>query len=185
MTGSIYRRDVEISLELLDGVSQNRVESLVFTRDQTDFLSEVLELRPLNVRVPPIGGAGYGGSSTAGRLVRGASRFLRSVPCSRSELVSGGGSTQSGSLYFNWTGSRFSAVKALQVRALASRMLDQLTRGAECFHVWLHPFNLAETSAHLPRFKRFMARAADLRDAGQIEILTMRDFARRNRRLRE
>ena len=180
VTGSMYRRDVEISLELLDVVSTRRVESLVFTRDQTDFLPDVLELRPLNVRVPPIGGGGYGGSSTAGRLFRGAARFLRRVPSSKFELVSGGGSTQSGSLYFNWTGSRISPVKALQVRALASRMLEQLAKGTESFHVWLHPFNLAETSAHLQRFKRFMTRAADLRDAGQIEILTMREFAMRN-----
>lgn len=182
VTGSAYRRDVEISLERLDAVSPRPVESLVFTRDETDFLSQVLELRPLNVRVPPTGGGGYGGSSTAGRLVRGAARFLRSVPASEFELVAGGGSAQSGSLYFNWTGSRFSPIKSFQVRALASRMLDQLTKGTAGLHVWLHPFNLAETTEHLPRFKRFMARAADLRDAGQIDILTMREFATRGRR---
>ena len=179
VTGRMYRRDVEISLEALDRVTSTPVESLVFTRDETKFTPEVLGLRPLNVRVPPIGRGGYGGSSVASRLARGATRFLRNVPECRLEQVTGGGTSQSGSFYFNWTGSRFSAIKSVQVRALASRMLNQLASGTESFHVWLHPFNLAETSAHLPRFKRFLSRAADLRDAGQIEIITMREIARR------
>ena len=89
-----------------------------------------------------------------------------------------GSTTQSGSLYFNWSGGRYSVLKKVQLEVQVRRLLRVLSSQVSGdYHIWLHPFNLAETADHTSRFLWFIDRLVALRDAGQIEIVTMSGFS--------
>lgn len=177
-SGPSYAADVLASCEQLEAYFGSKIESLVLTRDDCKFLPDVLQARPLHVRVGP---RNYGsrGSGKLGRIVRGAARFFEPVPASEFERLAQGGSTQSGSFYFNWSGGDFAAVKRAQVQIQAKRALRQLATTEQVVHVWLHPFNLAESPRHFASFVDFLGKAVELRDAGKTEILTMRGLAAR------
>lgn len=178
MTGAAYAADVRRSCEQLEAYFGNQVESLVFTRDDCKFLPEVMQSGPLHARIGP---PSYGsrGSGKFARIGRGAARFFEAVPPSEFERLPQGGSTQSGSFYFNWSGGDFEAVKRAQVQIQARRALRQLASSDQVIHVWLHPFNLAESPRHFSSFVDFLGKAVALREAGKTEILTMRGLAAR------
>ncbi|MAW61821.1 MAG: hypothetical protein CMJ94_13465 [Planctomycetes bacterium] len=177
VTGAQYQADVAQSLTQLERHFDEPVRSLVFTRDQADYLNEVLTLRPLHVRLGP---STYRTArpGRAHRVLRGLRRYVESVPASRVEAQAQGASSQSGSMYFNWVGGDFALAKRVQVGLQAKRVLRGLARGDEAYHLWLHPFNLAESPALCERFLSFLDQAVRLRDAGRTRILTMSDFAR-------
>ena len=176
VTGAHYRADVAQSIEQLEQYFGTRVRSLVFTRDQADFLHDVLAIQPLHVRLGP---STYRASrpGRVHRILRGVRRFVEAVPESRVEALPDGASSQSGSMYFNWIGGDFARVKQVQVGQQAKRVLRGLAGGSGAYHLWLHPFNLAESPALCDRFLEFLDQAVRLRDAGRTKILTMADFA--------
>jgi len=173
-----YVQDVALSIERLEAHTGCEIDSLIFTRDQDDFRAEVSALRAMNLRIGP---QSYGKASMGklARVLRGASRFWQAIPESRVTDGADGECLQSGSLYFNWSGGDFEFVKRQQVRAQASRMLRQMERTGGIYHVWLHPFNLAESPQHDLAWRNFLDGAVRLRDKGSLEILTMRDCGRR------
>jgi len=169
-----YVEDVSASLERIEALFGEPVESLVFTRDQDNFRKEVSAMRPLNLRIGP---QTYGKATMTQftRMKRGAARFWQAVPESSVERGSQGECLHSGSLYFNWSGGEFEGIKRLQVRTQVARMLRQMQSREATYHVWLHPFNLAESPHHWRLFRQFLESAVRLRDAGGLAILTMRD----------
>ncbi|MCP4772061.1 MAG: hypothetical protein GY879_11705 [Planctomycetes bacterium] len=178
VTSEQYVKDVELSIERLEQQYGAPIESLIFTRDQDDFRAEVSEKRVMNLRIGP---QSYGKASMGklARMMRGATRFWQAIPASVIRNGEHGECLQSGSLYFNWSGGDFEYLKRQQVRTQASRMLRQMQADGGTYHVWLHPFNLAETPQHQRAFRHFLESAVRLRDAGGLEILTMRDRSRR------
>jgi len=178
VTAKQYVDDVALSIERLEQQYGTPIESLIFTRDQDDFRAEVSAQRVMNLRIGP---QTYGKASMgkAARMMRGATRFWQAIPASVIRYGEQGECLQSGSLYFNWSGGDFEFLKRQQVRTQAARMLRQMQVDGGTYHVWLHPFNLAETPQHQRAFRHFLEAAVRLRDAGSLEILTMRDCGRR------
>lgn len=59
----------------------------------------------------------------------------------------------------------------------ANRGLNAALRQKRVFHLWFHPTDLTcRTEAMLGGLRQIFARAASLRDAGQLDILPMRDL---------
>jgi len=172
-----YKKDVKMSLTLLEQFFGEKVRSLVFTRDDTTFLDSVATIGNLNLRTECLA---YGNRSdgSVGRIIKGCKRYMSHVPPSIIEKSSMGCTTQSGSLYFNWYGGRYVFLKKLQLETQLNRLLHRLgTDEPGDYHVWLHPFNLAETPDHTSRFLWFIDRLVALRNSGQIEIVTMSEFS--------
>lgn len=175
-TGEQYAMDVERSCSQLNSYFKRDIQSLVFTRDDATYLPQVLDRRSLNVRLGP---ENYY-SPSANRLSRiksGAFRYFQTVPESKLQLIENGGTSQSGSLYFNWSGGDFEGLKKVQVQLQAKRVLKLLASSDKTFHIWIHPFNLAESAYHQTAFLDFLCEAVKLRDKGSTEILTMSNFA--------
>lgn len=64
--------------------------------------------------------------------------------------------------------------------ARARKGLRAAVRERRIFHLWLHPTDLAErTDAMLSGLRRIFETVAQLRDAGEIEVLTMGELAHR------
>jgi peptidoglycan/xylan/chitin deacetylase (PgdA/CDA1 family) len=166
--------DVSLSLTRLEEFSGRPVESLIFARDQAECLEEVAARHPLNFRVGP---TTYGrpGSGRLSRIWRGARRYLDPLP--EGEVAAGphGSCIQRGSFYFNWSGGDFEALKRRQVQIQASRLVRQMNGGGGTYHVWLHPFNLAESNRHWPAFRGFLEACLRLRDREALAILTMKE----------
>ena len=177
VTSTCYREDVSLSLKILEQYFGKTVKSMVFTRDDTTFLSSVAGICNLNLRTEcPAYGQRNDGSIT--RIAKGCRRYLENVPRSTVAPSMRGSTTQSGSLYFNWSGGRYSVLKKVQLEVQVRRLLRVLSSQVSGdYHIWLHPFNLAETADHTSRFLWFIDRLVALRDAGQIEIVTMSGFS--------
>jgi hypothetical protein len=59
----------------------------------------------------------------------------------------------------------------------ANRGLNAALRQKRVFHLWFHPTDLTcRTEAMLGGLRQIFTRAARLRDAGQLDILPMRDL---------
>jgi hypothetical protein len=59
----------------------------------------------------------------------------------------------------------------------ANRGLNAALRQKRLFHLWFHPTDLTRrTEAMLDGLRQIFERAASLRDAGQLDILPMRDL---------
>lgn len=74
----------------------------------------------------------------------------------------------SGSMFFKARGGRLYALPFPYVRA--QRGAGCAMREGRILHIWVHPFNFAETRMLLPLFLRFLRSACEARDAGRLEI---------------
>jgi hypothetical protein len=174
VTAEHYVADVAASVDRLEALYGKPMDSLIFTRDQDAFREQVSAYRSMNLRIGPQN-YGKAGSGKLRRMMGGVARFWDPIPESHVALGPQKECTHGGSLYFNWSGGDFEAIKRLQVRTQASRLLRQMRQQDSTFHLWLHPFNLAESTHHWRLFQRFLTEAVRLRDAGSLAILTMRD----------
>jgi len=163
--------DFELSLRQLERSFDRPVTSVIFPRDELDALDEVGALGSFSVRVP---GGHYGTPSMSGldraRLV--ASRALGPVPPAVDSVLNSGNPAQTGSLYFNWAiGS--GVVRRIR-RLLHGRAVDAVLRDAALtgapYHLWVHPFNLAESDRLAADFLGFVDRLAALRDASKLTV---------------
>jgi hypothetical protein len=68
----------------------------------------------------------------------------------------------------------------------ATKGLRQAASRKQLFHLWTHPFNLGmRTDELLGGFEEILREACRLRDAGELEILTMRELTARLDRRQE
>ena len=82
-------------------------------------------------------------------------------------------------IYFPMHGVRRLVPMRLRVRRLL-KGLNEAGRRRRIFHLWFHPTNFAEqTEAMFEGLRRILLRAAELRERGQLEILTMSQIAER------
>lgn len=170
-----YIEDVRVSKCALQRVFDRPVKSLVFPRDQTQFSCGVSKDLGMAYRVGP-----YEGQPARSRFIRvrdGGMSFVRGVPESKVFVDEFGNCSQSGSLYFNALGGSYESVKKKLLKVQCARLLRQLERGEGSFHVWLHPFNLGESSNQLQDFCDFVEAVARLRDRGLVDVVTMSDRA--------
>jgi len=166
-----YVEDVRISIEVLESYFSRPITSLVFPRDQANFNNEIAKKFPLNFRLNP----SYGdNTSKMGRMISGASRIYKMPPHSKIIMGQYGENYQTGSLYFNWSGGSYERIKKALTKIQVNRMLSDM-HNESIYHIWLHPFNLAESSQHFSMFAEFIRNIAELRDKGLIEIVTMED----------
>jgi len=168
-----YVSDVKKSISTLEYYFNQKIETLIFPRDQSDFNNEIASYRPLNFRLNPRYGLNM---STIFRVASGVSRVYSSPPSSRVILGSYGELYQTGSLYFNWLGGKYEYFKKILVKMQASRVLSITNKSSIC-HIWLHPFNLAESKEHFDLFVTFLHSLSRLRDKGVVEVVTMKDIS--------
>lgn len=170
-----FTADVSVSLRQLTHFTGRLCSSIIYPRDQTDWNSAVARRFKLDARVNPAFGLKTD-------FVSRASRSLRNIggKYPRSNIYVGeyGELYHSGSIYFNWCSSNYSAVKKIilqqQVNHLVAQARNGEMRDAVC-HVWLHPFNLSEDARLFELFKDALVKLASLRDEGLVEMSTMAD----------
>jgi len=172
VTAAGYVSDVSNSISVLEKYFGRSVRSLVFPRDQARFNNDVAVAHPLNFRLNPNFGKKIG---RLNRMINGAGRFYKNVPQSKVIMGAHGEYYQTGSLYFNWSGGKYESIKKYLTTLQSKRMLSEMTDG-DVYHVWLHPFNLAESREHLEQFLKFIRDIARLRDDGMLEVVTMDDL---------
>lgn len=78
----------------------------------------------------------------------------------------------SGSMFFNWPGSH-TAIRKAYVKNAAYRGLNNAVEKEQAFHLWLHPYNLAEIQNLQSELMIFLQEACKLRDAGKLDIVPM------------
>lgn len=176
MTADIFRTDVADSMESLEGVFGKVPRSLIFPRDDSSFRTAVVDLPLSGFRLNPSLGRSEGPLM---RAARGFGRFFREVQPSLITTGSGGRVFQTGSLYFNWVGGRYPSVKRNLLLRQTRRLLRQFGESEGVFHVWLHPFNLAESKELLELLLMFLKEVRTLRDQGRCEVLCMKTITER------
>ncbi len=174
VTSDQYVADVKQSLLILEKTFSTPVKSLIFPRDDILFRHEITaKIRPLNFRLNP---SFYNSHNKLGRVFDGAMRFVRDLPASVITSGACGEVYQSGSMYFNWSGGDFEQIKKKLVDIQSKRLIGQLERTDNVYHVWIHPFNLAESVEHYLSFSLFLKKVVDLRDMGVLDVVTMADI---------
>lgn len=94
-------------------------------------------------------------------------RLVATPPLAERATLESGLTRCTDSLLYN-TGGRAAMVPWLYRRAMRGLRRAAAQRGE--YHVWTHPFNLAETAGLLESFQSLLLAAARLRDADQLEI---------------
>jgi len=173
VTTDQFVTDVLLSFQMLESFLGRPVSSLVFPRDQESYRHHLTRLKPdLNMRLNPNFDRRQGSFE---RTVSGMLDFVRPVKRSMTFVGSRDEIYQTGSLNFNAVGGKYKLVKKHLLKLKLKRLMKQIANGtsADLYHVWLHPFNLSESSLNYYLFKRFLAELVDLRDAGLLEVETM------------
>lgn len=173
VTAIQYSTDIQQSTKRLEKILGSPVSSLVFPRDQDNYRLQVAQKIPkLNMRLNPKFGESQ---STVDRGISGLLDFIRPVKKSQTMVGASGEIYQTGSLNFNAFGGRYKFVKKQLLQVRLKRLAKQLNKGknGDLYHIWLHPFNLSESSLNFSLFKDFLALLESLREAGTIKIETM------------
>ncbi len=179
-----YVADIEMSLEVLHRVTGSKPTTIVFPRDQSDFILEVEQDCRLDARLNP-----YYDVKSRGALVRAkdvALTLVKGVP--ESKVILGNNSTvhQTGSIYYNWIGGNYESIKKQLLKLNQTKLLQQLGEKESIYHIWLHPYNLSENGEVKSSFFEFLRILAKMRDLGTISIASMGDVSDRyNRAVRE
>jgi len=160
------------ALDTLGTSSGARVESITSPRDQTRFHRDVARTRRMNMRFGP----DLFSSTNSNRLrgiVKGGARFFRGPPESTATIESEVQCCQTDSVYLNWIGDSFESINRHLVRMQVERLLRVMSTAESAYHVWPHPFSLAESEELRDLFYLWSVSAAQLRDEGGVEIGTM------------
>lgn len=174
VTSVQYLADVSDSILVIENYFGRSVRSLIFPRDQAKFNNDIAQQYPLNFRLNPNFGRSLGKLS---RIVEGASRVYKMAPNSKIVMGAYGEYYQTGSLYFNWSGGSYESIKKYLTKLQANRLIGGIQESS-VYHVWLHPFNLAESREHLEEFTKFIVNVAKLRDAGLVDVVTMNELTK-------
>jgi hypothetical protein len=157
-------------------------QSFVFPRNQVNHLDL---LREMGIRVFRSVDQGWfssvrrRGGALAGRVANLVDKALPIPPRSVTPMRHPDGLVElpSSMLLFGRSGLRRVVHPAMLV-AKAQLGLEAARRDGGVFHLWFHPSNFYhDTERQLDVLARIVARAARLRDRGQIEIRTMGSFA--------
>lgn len=79
----------------------------------------------------------------------------------------------SGSMLFMWPGGSLSAARRRFVNHRAYVGLDRAVASGDTHHIWLHPFDLSQTTGLMDDLLAFLAKAASFRDRGQLHVGVM------------
>ncbi|MFL6727006.1 MAG: hypothetical protein ACJ8FS_10910 [Sphingomicrobium sp.] len=80
--------------------------------------------------------------------------------------------------FLNWRfGARSLVPTIATVRRWRHQLRDAVANGG-VVHLWLHPHNLITAPATESLLQRVLAEVADMRDSGQLRIVTQRDYCR-------
>ncbi len=166
-------KDSRLSVDILQDVFQRQMKSIIYPRDQIDHRSEIYEALKLQYRINP---SFFKKSGAVNRLLRGAKSFLVGVPQSDVYIGSKMECAQVGSLYFNWVGGRYESLKKLNLLLSINKLKKQVKKETGLYHIWLHPFNLTESSLVLEEFYKFIGELLELQKNYRVEFLSMEDI---------
>ncbi len=175
LSSDAFVEDIRLSFAELERLSGNRVESIVFPRDYADYHLQVAQAFPMNFRLNP---NFFYRPGTIFRLLRGAAKFASKLPPSHVYLGSMGETYQTGSMYYNWIGGRYTGIKRLLFFRNRNQLIRELSKGKGTYHVWLHPCDFAENELLYDAFLELLRNTTVLRDKGVLEVLTMSEVGR-------
>ena len=166
-------KDSQLSVDILEHVFKRQMKSIIYPRDQIDYRREIFEALKLQYRINP---SFFKQNSAANRLMRGAKSFLVGVPQSDVYIGSKMECAQVGSLYFNWVGGKYEAIKKTNLLLSLNKLKKQVKSETGLYHIWLHPFNLSESSLVLEEFYKFIGELLELQKKYRVEFLSMEDI---------
>ena len=166
VTSAEYATDIKLSIKHLEEYFKTPIRSVVLPRDDTAYLNKLVKVCPLNYRVNP---AVYNKNK----------RCLKRFSPEQSRIILGqfGETYQNGSLFFNPNpGGKMQLAKQLSFRCQLWSLLHKLRTTDEVFHVWLHPFNLVQSTQHKEMFMHFLKTVSSLIDIGKTNTITMAEL---------
>lgn len=168
--------DIVVSVKKLKEFSGRNIDSLVYPRDQVQYRFDVAKKTDLTMRINPSWGEANG---QIHRILNSTKRMVGRIP--ESQVVNGLQDVifQTGSMNFNAPKNRFSLAKKLLLSRSLASLCDRLEEGKGVYHVWLHPFNLSESSFVYRKFMDFLDVVGSLQQGGRLEVISMQDVAYR------
>lgn len=140
-------------------------KSFVFPVNQVSNLDLLSQVGIEVARIPP-----KISSRNVGKL---SEALLGQTPTARRCKVQSDLYTEAGSMLFNWRGKK---LRKLLINHQVGLGLSKATRSDYHFHLWLHPFNLAEIPGLESGLYKLLKKAAGLRDEGKIDIVSMSEI---------
>ena len=146
-----------------------KLETFVFPRNLVGRVSALTEH----------GFTGFRGTLRQSRLVSLAKELAVSAAAQPQGVVENGLTVIPPGHFFNWrVGLRKRVPKAATAQRWRS-MLQSASRSGGVVHLWLHPHNIISGPETMDVLRDVLASAARMRDAGEIEIVTQAQYARR------
>ena len=170
----MYIQDIELSITTLRKYFSSEISTLIFPRDQSDYLKDIEGNCQLNTRLNT-----YFDNANRNALVRIKDTAVTSLNGpKRSLIIEGKYNTihQTGSFYFNWIGGKYPKLKKQITLRNQNFVQSNLTPG-NVYHIWLHPYNLAENNEVFEAFKTFLKNLSKLREAELIDVKTMNQIS--------
>ncbi len=113
-------------------------------------------------------------STRLGKLIE---MLSGSTPASELSAGPRGLNCETGSMLYVWGIRNDWRVRKILIDRQIRLGLRRAARDEGDFHIWLHPFNLAETPGLLEHSISLISKVARMRDRGEIDIVTMADKA--------
>lgn len=181
VTEDQYIADIMLSFEELENFTGRSINTLVFPRDQEKFrfglaakkTGLVMRLNP-NFAVQ---------RSTMQRGMHALGDFIRPLSESDSYIGRDGECYQMGSFNFNTIGGKYHKIRELLLREKLRKLYQAIENSSsdlastKIYHIWLHPFNLSESSLNQQMFNTMLHRLSEYRDQGKLQIMTMQRLA--------
>lgn len=99
-----------------------------------------------------------------------AERIRGDLPSAEREPYANNFFTENGTMLFHWGNNKNSHLKRKLVNHQSKLALRKASTSDYNFHIWLHPFNLAEIKFLQADLTTLIKQAAKLRDQGQLDI---------------
>ena len=139
-----------------------RTTSLVFPQNIEGYHKELRNLGYLSVRTSP------DGKIYANRMVYLIASALSPPPLSSINKMSCGLHRHSGSMFYNTGKNRIHRLPFVYKRAL--RGIDYAIKNKQIIHIWIHPFNLAESPLLLASLLKVLKYVSKQIDKGMIQV---------------
>ena len=173
VTETMFRADVINACDALALKSGQRPESIVFPRNQVNFLDALPSLGIDAYRANEIGDGPQANTLLGNNLLRKAKRFSSSINPFLANSAEIHARYTRASLFLRLD----LPVGLWQLHLARIRNELERLRDGQCLHLWCHPHNLGrETEMKLKRVEEVMSYVLPRRDEGDLKIRSMKDI---------
>lgn len=154
-------------MEQFERISKNygvTTDSLVFPQNIEGFHEQLRQLSYQSVRTPP------NKLPSKNKMLHLISSAITPPPLSIIHKMDNGLSKHSGSMFFNSGAKRMHRLPFILKQALSG--LNHAIKRDGIIHIWIHPFNLAESPLLLSSLLSVLKQVSKKRDEGLIQVST-------------